>query len=90
MVIASKYGGTGLGLVSQMMIGDITVASEPGKGSVFTLRLPGGVAEDAPITGVTEYLAGSRGSLRLNARELDHLVALRGSAASAGNHCRAC
>jgi signal transduction histidine kinase len=46
---ASKYGGTGLGLVisqkfCQMMGGDITVASEPGKGSIFTVRLPGGGA----------------------------------------------
>jgi len=45
---ASKYGGTGLGLVisrkfCQMMGGDITVTSEPGKGSVFTVRLPGGL-----------------------------------------------
>jgi signal transduction histidine kinase len=44
---ASKYGGTGLGLVisrrfCQMMGGDISVASEPGKGSVFTVRLPVG------------------------------------------------
>ena len=42
-----KYDGTGLGLVisrkfCQMMGGDITVTSEPGKGSVFTVRLPGG------------------------------------------------
>jgi signal transduction histidine kinase len=42
---ASKYGGTGLGLVisrrfCQMMGGDITVESEPSRGSIFTIRLP--------------------------------------------------
>ena len=40
-----KYGGTGLGLVisrrfCQMMGGDVTVTSEHGKGSAFTVRLP--------------------------------------------------
>jgi len=44
---AQRFGGTGLGLalsrkLARMMGGDVTVTSEPGKGSVFTARLPGG------------------------------------------------
>jgi PAS domain S-box-containing protein len=47
---SKKYGGTGLGLAISrkfclMMGGDITVTSEPGKGSVFTVTLPVTVQE---------------------------------------------
>jgi signal transduction histidine kinase len=47
---ARRYGGTGLGLalsrkLARMMGGDVTVASEPGKGSVFMVRLPAGATD---------------------------------------------
>ena len=50
--MSRRFGGIGIGLVitrnlAQLMGGDVTVASEPGKGSVFTLTLLAQAADAA-------------------------------------------
>ncbi len=68
--ISAKYGGSGLGLVlsqrfCQLMGGSVSVESELGRGSVFTIRLPAKVpkAEEAEDWAAPTHAASGRPSV---------------------------
>jgi signal transduction histidine kinase len=59
---ASRYGGTGLGLalsrkLCRMMGGEISVVSEPGKGSCFTITIPAYIEAHLDVVGDEAELA---------------------------------
>jgi hypothetical protein len=67
-----SYGGTGLGLnisrqLAQLMDGELTVASQPGVGSRFTLWLPGGDAQPRPLEEIVKAELRARAPANLTA-----------------------
>jgi len=64
--ITAQYGGTGLGLtitrrLTQLLGGDVSVVSELGKGSAFTLHVPANFADAAAALGAAAEIDDVQG-----------------------------
>jgi hypothetical protein len=88
-ISSTKYGGTNLGLslskkLCHLLQGDITVDSELGKGSCFTIRIPAsagaGPAED---DAQDEEVAAALASAEARSRDILTMLAVAGSGADA-------
>ena len=65
--ITQRYGGTGLGLTitsrfAQLLGGDVSVESTPGKGSLFTLTVPADYENSAAASGAGAIIDPLQGS----------------------------
>jgi len=79
--ISRKYGGTGLGLAIsyrfvQMMKGRISVESQPGQGSTFTVYLPAQVTLDTTETAQLEGTGGAPAASAQRKAELDTILVI--------------
>ena len=79
--ISRKYGGTGLGLAIsyrfvQMMKGRISVESQPGQGSTFTVYLPAQVTLDTVEATQLEGAGGAPAGSSQHKAELDTILVI--------------